>query len=204
MVQTIQQFVDDISKLDEKFNGIELYINHWTDDDNSVTLLLETGDRASQKITGEEMRDIAEVFGVSTDEVEILTTDEPHYLEDEDDSWALTAQILVETPEKPYPVEDDSGYDSGEIYCGDHNSGWVTAAELAEEEGEDTEIDTSPLYIRFDGMAEVNLICENGHRTPELVGEWERLEYYPNHSGDIECVACGSGTFNEVEVISVE
>ena len=99
MRQTPEQFIEHLAKIDEDFGGIEIYPMHCDENQNVLTIRLESSEYGEPDITQEQINEIIAPLNVGPEAVKVYASSEPMYLAYEDHEVALLMQIKVPTPE---------------------------------------------------------------------------------------------------------
>jgi len=99
MRQTPEQFIEHFAKIDDDFGGIEIYPVYCDENQNVLTIRLESSEYGEPDITQEQINTIIEPLNVEPEAVKVYASSEPRYLAHEDHEVALVMQIKVPTPE---------------------------------------------------------------------------------------------------------
>jgi len=106
--------IDNIAKLDETLNGVDIHIHYLDEEQNFIALEIGSADWKSVDITGEELNEICRTFNVDAESLTVYASSDNMYMDRERDNHALLVEVEIPVPE--------------------NESEWQTAADLKTKE----------------------------------------------------------------------
>lgn len=120
----IHEFIDKVAQLDEEIGSIDINMHHLDENENLVNLKLESSQYGEPGISGEEINNICETFGVGADAITVYASSENMYMDKENDTHALLVSVTPPVPE----------YDSGEGSTFYPAQKWLNLEDAGEED----------------------------------------------------------------------
>lgn len=114
-MSSTHRVLDNIAKLDETLNGVDIHIHHLDEEQNFIALEIGSADYTAVDITGEELNEICRTFNVDAEALTVYASSDSIYMDREKDNHALLVEVDI-----PVPENESEWRAAADLYRGDH------------------------------------------------------------------------------------